>query len=42
VSVDGREVATDSVTLEDPLKPGYVLGAQVHLADYATGATGEE
>jgi hypothetical protein len=38
VGVDGREVASDSLTMDEPLKPGWAFGAQVQLADYATGA----
>ena len=42
VKVDGSTVAEDSLTLTEPLKPGYGFFAQVHLEDYAKGTPGED
>jgi hypothetical protein len=37
VTANGRLAGEDSYTLTEPLRPGYALGAQVALENYATG-----
>jgi hypothetical protein len=42
LKVDGRTVAEDVQTLNEPLQQGYGFFAQISLEDYATGTRGED
>ncbi|HEV8336579.1 MAG TPA: hypothetical protein VGR67_09200 [Candidatus Polarisedimenticolia bacterium] len=42
IRVNGRVVAEDSLTLDEPLKPGYGFFAQLELGDYSTGKLAED